>query len=240
LPAPAHFRQTTPGIESLPEKFALPRHRHLRSYVTVALAGEFFETGYVGRICATPGDVIIHPALDCHSNRMITDGIKIIRLHWHRSYGAPGLHRIESVDAIAKAAETDIEHATSLLREAIRTRPCRTPNRRNDWPDLLAAELTHNPSLRISKWSTINGLAPETVSRGFALAYGVAPKVFRAELRTRAAWLQITRSSAPLSAIAAETGFSDQAHMTRWVHALTGATPTFWRGAWSNAGNRSK
>jgi hypothetical protein len=44
----------------------------------------------------------------------------------------------------------------------------------------------------------------------------------------RAAWLQITGSSDPLSRIAANLGFADQAHMTRAVKALTGAPPTRW------------
>ena len=229
MPNKPYFRQTTPGIEALPEKFALPRHRHLRPYVTIALSGQFLETGYLGRLCATAGDVIVHPALDCHSNQMVSDGVKIIRLDWHTSYGAPGLYRIDNVDEVARAAETDLTHTTFLIREAIRSQPRVTPNRKNDWPDALAADLAHNPNLGINKWSVINGLAPATTSRGFAAAYGVPPKLFRAELRTRDAWLRIARTHDPLSAIAAETGFADQAHMTRWVHSLTGAPPSFWR-----------
>ena len=75
----------------------------------------------------------------------------------------------------------------------------------------------------------MNGLARETVSRGFAAAYGATPSVLRAELRARFAWLRITRGSDGLCNIAADTGFADQAHMTRWIHRITGAPPAAWR-----------
>ena len=230
----SHFRQIKHGIEFMPEKFTLPRHRHVRAYATVVLAGRFIENGYIGRICAGPGDVILHPSLDCHENEMFTNGIRIIRLEWHDSYGTPGLYRIDDMDTIARAAEKDVNLATSLLREGLGKRRIATPNRKNDWPDLLAASLRCNASLELTAWAESNGLAPETVSRGFAQAYGVPPKVFRAELRTRNAWLRITRTGDPLSAIAAETGFSDQSHMTRWIQSMTGFPPTHWRSVGSS------
>lgn len=215
----------------MPDKFVLPRHRHIRPYATIALAGQFLETGYTGRIHARSGDVIVHPSLDCHANKMVSDGIRIIRLNWHDSYGAPGLYRIDDPDAIACAAEKDVAHATLLLRESLRVGKLPTPNRKNDWPDLLASQLRENVSIELTAWAESHGLAPETVSRGFTQAYGVAANVFRAELRTRNAWLRITRTCDELSAIAAETGFSDQSHMTRWIGSITGHPPTYWRAA---------
>lgn len=215
----------------MPDRFALPRHRHIRPYATIALAGQFLETGYIGRIRATCGDVMIHPSFDCHANIMLSDSIHIIRLDWHDSYGTPGLYRIDDPDAIAGAAEKDVTHATCLLREALRTRKTITPNRKNDWPDLLASHLRENASLELTTWAESHGLAPETVSRGFVQAYGVTPKLFRAELRTRNAWLRIARTCDGLSAIAAETGFSDQSHMNRWIQSVTGHPPTYWRSA---------
>ena len=231
MSATPYFRQTTPGIEFMPDKFTLPRHRHIRPYATIALAGEFLETGYMGRIRATCGDVMIHPPLDCHANTMLSESIRILRLDWQDSYGTPGLYRIDDPDEIARAAEKDVTHATRLLREALHTRKTVTPNRKNDWPDLLASQLRENVSLELTAWAESHGLAPETVSRGFSHAYGVTPKLFRAELRTRNAWLRIARTRDGLSAISAETGFSDQSHMTRWIQSVTGHPPTYWRSA---------
>jgi AraC-like DNA-binding protein len=223
------FRGTTPGIEALPGRFNLPRHRHLRAYATVVLAGQFEESGYVGRLRASAGDVLIHPALDCHENRMVTSGATLIRLDWNDVSGSGGLYRVDDVDLLARTAEKDVVAAACLLEDLLRRGQPPTPGQRNDWPDLLAAALARNASIEVGAWADANGLARETVSRGFAAAYGTVPIVFRAELRARAAWLRITRGAERLSAIAADTGFADQAHMTRWIHRLTGATPVAWR-----------
>jgi AraC-like DNA-binding protein len=227
----SRFRRTTPGIETLPCNFSLPRHRHLHAYATVVLAGSFEESGYNGRIHATAGDVLIHPALDCHGNQMVSAGVKLIRLNWPDASGFGGLYHLDNLDELARTAEKDVAAATHLLKRALREKCLPSPGQRNDWPDLLLSDLAKYPSTEIGGWAEANGLARETVSRGFAAAYGIAPSVLRAELRARSAWLRITRGSDCLCRIAADTGFADQAHMTRWIHRITGAPPTAWRRA---------
>jgi AraC-like DNA-binding protein len=224
----ARFRRVTPGIETLRSNFSMPRHRHLRPYATVVIAGTFEESGYVGRIRATAGDVLIHPALDCHANLMVSAGVTLLRLDWPESEESGGLYRVDDVDAFARAAEKDVREARQLLDEQLPTAGP-TPGACNDWPDLLANALSRDPGLEIGRWAEANDLRRETVSRGFAAAYGVAPVVYRGELRARAAWLRITSGSLGLSRIAVEAGFADQAHMTRDVSRLTGAPPTAWR-----------
>jgi AraC-like DNA-binding protein len=216
-------------METFPSNFSLPRHRHLRAYATVVLAGTLEESGYNGRIRATAGDVLIHPALDCHANQMVSAGVKLIRLDWRDISGIGGLYHLEDVDEVAQTAEKDVVEATHLLKSALRGKCAPSLGQRNDWPDLLLADLVKNASTEIGEWAEVNGLARETVSRGFAAAYGTSPSILRAELRARFAWLRITRGSECLCGIAAETGFADQAHMTRWIHRITGAPPAVWR-----------
>jgi AraC-like DNA-binding protein len=223
------FRKVTPGIETLPHEFSLARHRHLRAYATVVLAGSFEEAGYNGRIRATAGDVLIHPALDCHGNQMVSAGVKLIRLDWPDDSGIGGLYHLDVVDELAKVAEKDVIEATHLLILALSEKSMPSDGQKNDWPDLLLTDLAKNASTEIGEWADLNGLARETVSRGFAAAYGIAPSVLRAELRARSAWLRITRGCECLCRIAVETGFADQAHMTRWIHRITGAPPAVWR-----------
>ena len=225
----SRFRWITPGIETLASNFTLPRHRHLRAYATVVLAGSFEESGYNGRIRATAGDALIHPALDCHGNQIVSAGLKLIRLDWPDATGIGGLYRLDDVDEIARAAEKDVIEATQLLESALRERCKPSPGQRNDWPDLLLEDLAAYPTTEIGAWAEASGLARATVSRGFLAAYGTAPSVLRAELRARSAWLRVTRGSDCLCRIAAETGFADQAHMTRWVRRITGAPPVAWR-----------
>ncbi len=227
----SRFRHIRPGIERLPSSFSLPRHRHLQAYATVVLAGTFEESGYNGRIQARAGDVLIHPALDCHGNQMISAGVTLIRLDWPDTSGRGGLYHLDDVDELARISQKDVIDAANLLEGALRERCKPSPGQRNDWPDLLLADLSRRPSIEIGDWAEANGLARETVSRGFFMAYGSAPSILRAELRTRSAWLRITRGSDSLCKIATETGFADQAHMTRWVCRLTGAPPSHWRRA---------
>jgi AraC-like DNA-binding protein len=229
IPDNARFRKIMPGIETFPCKFSLPRHRHLRSYATVVLGGSLEESGYNGRIHATAGDVLIHPALDCHANQMVCAGVKLIRLDWTDNCGIGGLYHLDDVDQLAKATEKDVIEATHLLRRALFEKGIRSRGQKNDWPDLLLADLARNASTEIGVWAEVNGLARETVSRGFSAAYGIAPSVLRAELRARSAWLRITKGSECLSRIAVEAGFADQAHMTRWIHRVTGVPPAVWR-----------
>jgi AraC-like DNA-binding protein len=160
---------------------------------------------------------------------MVSAGLKLIRLEWPDPTGVGGLYRLENTDEIARTAEKDVIEATYLLKSVLREKCRPSPGQRNDWPDLLLRDFTKYPVMEIGAWAEANGLAPETVSRGFLAAYGTAPSIFRAELRSRSAWLRITRGSECLCRIASETGFADQAHMTRWVRRITGATPAAWR-----------
>jgi len=227
----SHFRWIRPGIETLACNFSLPRHRHLRAYATVVLSGCFEESGYNGRIHASAGDVLIHPALDCHGNQMVSAGVTLIRLDWQDETGVGGFYHLDHVDELARAAEKDVVEATYALKRALKAKAAFCPGQKNDWPDLLLCDLTKRSCLEIGTWAEVNGLARETVCRGFATAYGTTPSVFRAELRARSAWLRITRTPDSLCSIAADTGFADQAHMTRWVRRITGTTPAVWRNA---------
>jgi hypothetical protein len=120
-----HFRPITPGVETLPRSFSLPRHRHLHAYATVVLAGEFEESGYAGRIRATAGDVLIHASLDCHANMMVFAGVKLIRLYWRDISGMGGLFRLDDVDEIARTAERDVVEASRLSEARVRLPPGR-------------------------------------------------------------------------------------------------------------------
>jgi len=211
------------------QDFSLPRHRHLQAYATVVLAGTMEEAGYAGRIQARAGDVLIHPSLDCHVNHKVQAGVRLIRLTWSDPVITPGLYQVDDLDRLAVTAEKCPLDASLLLSELLRKHATKSPRTRDDWPDLLAADLITDISARIGVWARTHRMAPETVSRGFSMAYGVTPEVFKAETRARKAWLRITQGQDDLAGIAADTGFSDQAHMTRWICRTTGAPPGAWR-----------
>jgi AraC-like DNA-binding protein len=69
-----------------------------------------------------------------------------------------------------------------------------------------------------------------TVHRAFTSAYGMAPGDYQRQLRLRAARRLIAQGR-PISAAAAQAGFSDQAHLTRWFTRCYGITPGGYRRA---------
>lgn len=228
MPAPISFRTTIPGRETLPWGFSLPRHRHLEPYALVVIAGAFEQTSYAGRVNVSPGDLLVQPTLDCHSNRLTSTSAEILRLPWTHVAGAGRMYHLRDLDGIVRAAARDVRAAIEMVRQEIAVlEPVASPGA--DWPDKLALDIRQGSVSRLSTWAASNGLAIETISRGFSRLYGVVPARFRAEWRARGAWLRVVGTDESLAGIASATGFADQAHMTRGIIALTGAAPSHWR-----------
>lgn len=204
----------------------LGRHVHGEAYAALVLSGGYEEAGDHGRFKVNPGDVVFHDRFEGHLDRFFAKGAVILNLPLApNQWAMPGIARVADPDSVARMAETNYADALSLLlSSAIPWTPEHT-----DWPDQLAAALAQNPCLKLSRWSEENGLAPWTVSRGFAQVFGVTPEFFRARARARQALKSIQSTQTPLAMIAAELGFADQSHMTRSVKQLTGVVPHTWR-----------
>jgi AraC-like DNA-binding protein len=97
--------------------------------------------------------------------------------------------------------------------------------RLQDWPDRLAAALATEPDFGLGEWALSMHLAPQSLSRGFRCAYGTTPKRYRVEQRALRAIRALRDWRGSLASLAAETGFADQAHLTRAVVMLTGLAP---------------
>jgi len=232
MKSPPPQRQIRFGV---PESFArshhVPRHQHTEAYATLVLGGRYEQLAYAGRLRLESGDVVLQPTFDCHSDCMLSPELEILQLPWRRESGYGGIYRGCRVDLIRSAARRDLREAVALLEEDLASR-LPVAAMITDWTDALAVAL-RNPRLQIAAWADGMQLSRGRVSRGFRSAYGVSPVQFRAELRARAAWLRLTGTRDPMSNIAVDLAFSDQAHMTRSVAALTGATPSAWRRTYS-------
>lgn len=213
---PARRQALEPGA-------ALPRHRHAGAYAAVVLAGGYEEAGDAGRRRVGPGEVVLHGAFEAHLDRTGVRGAQVLNLPLDR---LPGFRFgvVADVDALARAAERDGAQAAAMLLEMAAPSAATAL----DWPDLLAADLLETDA-RLDAWAVRRRLAPETVSRGFRRVFGVAPARYRLEARTRRALALVRAGGAGLAMIAAETGFADQAHMTRAIRELTGKAPGAWR-----------
>ncbi|HXI87857.1 MAG TPA: helix-turn-helix domain-containing protein [Parvularculaceae bacterium] len=220
------FRSVTNGRERWHGGARAPRHRHDRAYAAIVLSGGYEEAGSRGRFFLQPGDVLVHDAFEAHLNRFEKGGAEILNIGLARRAICGGKGLVADPDLIARKAEEDaLEAEEALLVQFVPAGA--EPG--DDWPDALARRLALNPDCRLADWAAENALAPETLSRGFGRRYGVTPLAFRAEARARLAFAAITGAEVGLSDIAAATGFADQAHMTRAVTALTGASPAAWR-----------
>jgi AraC-like DNA-binding protein len=228
-PSTRTLKTIVPGSEELAPGHDLERHRHLQSYAIVLIRGTFDQVGYAGRVRVQTGDLLIQPTLDAHSNRMPGGrGATLLRLPWSDVDGLGGVFELPDPDAVIRVAERDVGEAAGVARAqwTLQPRPRRPAN---DLPDRLAAEIVEGRVASLARWAALLGLARETASRAFSAAFGVSARQFRAELRARAAWLRIVETREPLAAIAAASGFADQAHMTRSVRQLTGGSPAAWR-----------
>lgn len=198
----------------------MPRHRHTAGYMALVLEGGYVEAGDRGRIRVQAGQVVIHGAYEAHQDHFASTGARVLNL--------PLVGRFEisaaivaDADAVAREAERDILGAAALLRETMRPLNVQL----TDWPDQLAAALASQRDFVIEEWADEKGLTPQSISRGFRQAYGVSPKRYRLEQRTLQALRKLQTWTGTLADLAADTGFSDQAHLTRAVLAVTGVAP---------------
>lgn len=198
----------------------LPRHRHADGYVALVLGGGYEEAGDQGRFAARPGTVVVHGGWTAHLDRFGAQGAQVLNLPIPAGL-APGVGTIADADAVARLAERDAPAAGLLVRDQFRSGLATFA----DWPDLLAAAIRADPDLALARWARQTGLDPASVSRGFARAYGVSPKRFRLEVRTRRALTALGGWHGSLAQLAADLGFADQAHMARAVAAMTGSSP---------------
>jgi AraC-like DNA-binding protein len=202
------------------------RHIHKRAYAALVLSGCYEEAGDSGRHRVQPGNVVLHEAFEAHLDRIPTFGAVVLNVPLPAQYAfRSGVGKVEDPDAIVRLVENGDWEAAAL-------RLCLTEMREpefQDWPDELATSLAQNASINLSGWSEAKGISAWDLSRRFGKVFGISPRAFRARARTRQAWRAIRRAAAPLSAIAADFGFADQAHMTRSVKTMTGHCPSVWR-----------
>jgi AraC-like DNA-binding protein len=82
----------------------------------------------------------------------------------------------------------------------------------------------------LDELSNVASLPPFRLLRAFQLTFGLTPHAYQTQARVRAAYAML-RLQTNIADIAAQTGFADQAHLTRVFKSLMGATPGQYRTA---------
>jgi AraC-like DNA-binding protein len=217
----SHARVAEPGRMRHPPRQQLPRHPHGHGFAALVLAGGYVEAGDTGRHWMGPGDVLLHQAWERHLDRFDGRGAEVLVLPIADSDARLAASRVADPDAIARLAEHDRAEAARQLLAATRPRA----EGGADWPDVLARGLRDDPALPLTPWARAHGLHPGSISRGFRQVFGVTPAGYRLIQRTRRAINAVRACAEPLSFIAQDCGFADQAHMSRAIRSLACTTP---------------
>jgi len=110
---------------------------------------------------------------------------------------------------------------------------------------ILSARLVHDSSLvpdaikiiddskgqaTVSQIAKLTGACERTLRRNFQQLVGLPPKAYAATVRLHNALNLLSNDLEKMAVIAAECGYSDQAHMVRAFKGFTGHTPAAFRG----------
>jgi len=218
----------TASREQWPAGACLPRHRHEHAYVAIVLGGGYTEAGDRGRLRLSAGTAVFHAPFEAHHNQFGSGGAEILnlRLPGWLDWPAPSA-RVLDPDRVVRIAETDAPQAIACLNEMLTPEPSAPAH----WVDEMAAAILTDPGLCLEAWARARGLAPETASRAFRRVFGVSARTFRSDIRAQRALQRVLLGRQALAEVATDTGFADQAHMTRGICRLTGRPPGAWRGS---------
>lgn len=148
-------------------------------------------------------------------------------LNWLAWRLAAELHASDAAAPLA-AEGFALELLAATSRETTTSRQLRRPP-----PWLSAAEELLRERLvdRISltELAAVVGVNPTHLARAFRARYGVSVGDYSRRLRLAWAAAEIARGETPLSVIARQAGFADQAHLTRLFRRHVGTTPARYR-----------
>jgi len=85
--------------------------------------------------------------------------------------------------------------------------------------------LESDAACRIGELARRAGVSREHLARSFRAWYGTPISTFLRDRRLAHAWRRLVTTDWPLAEVAFESGFADQSHLTRQMHAAYGLTP---------------
>jgi AraC-like DNA-binding protein len=89
----------------------------------------------------------------------------------------------------------------------------------------------HARPIRLEELAAISGTSTFALIRSFSRAFGMPPYRYLTNLRIARAQ-ELLRLGRPISDTAFSTGFSDQAHFTRFFRRIVGVPPGVWARGW--------
>lgn len=220
-----------------------PFHVHDQVTVVVPLSGYFVETTFKESVEGKPGAVIVETPESPHENVYGPCGGTNLRLRMN-----PELQSFVECEAHGRSSQIrPYEIARSMagnmgdplllecsaleLLGIVNNGPEWTPRCRPAFLRDIVARLRENVDLRrdIATIARDAHVSPIRLVRSFRRTYGISLARFMRVLQLQRALSLLSDPAISLSAVAAETGFSDQSHMTRAFAQTYGATPASMR-----------
>lgn len=227
---------------------SLPPHEHERAYLVVVLAGSFREEIGRSEHRLRQGALLLNTCGARHHDTFEAERTEVLNVELGpRWLEALGLER--PTDPRVTDGRRFLGRMRTLRRHLLHPEPLSAfvveglcaeliahgtaqpgPERRaSERPALavvervLAERLREPPSLL--ELATLAGLAPTRLTRAWRARHGCSIGERLRELRVAHARAAVLRAQASLSAIALESGYADQSHMTREFRRRFGCTP---------------
>ena len=203
-------------------------HRHEQVQRSLLLAGSYVEDSEAGRREVHCRTLSIKPAGFEHEDGFGRAGALILSVqHEAGDGGASDYHLSAWPRSVPPQAMTVGEgggHASGCPCPDTK-RSAHIPSSARPWLIEARQRLLQQPQMAVTTLARTLGKHPVHLARQFRTTFGETPSEVRQHDRSARAIDQIVRSSRTLSDIAFDVGFSDQAHMTRALKAMTGWTP---------------
>lgn len=210
------------------------------------------------RLECPPGTIFTEPAGEKHANYVAPDGAQVVVLQPDVDASELPARCLAMLDRINHFRDGPITTAARRLAREVMAPDDVTPlaidglalemlaeasrldDRRSlgqsELPTWLrsATELIHDrfrEGLRIEDFAEAVEVHPAHLASVFRRVHRMPLAAYIRRLRLDWAAERLIRTNQPISMIAAEAGFADQAHMTRWFRRVMGATPAAYRNA---------
>ena len=222
----------------LPPNFTIPTHGHAPPHIAVVLEGALREGDH--EIHA--GGLRYSPAQDVHRIATLDAGAHVIVLE---AFGFPQLQLNRRVFVPPERARVLVEHLRdqlfaspssspasveesalalfTMMRNSARRRAANTP----DWLERVRARIADEGAAAdsLDDLAEVAGCHRTFMARSFRAWFGVSVGEYRRRRRLQATWQLLGDAKLPLGAVATQSGFADQSHMTRVFRRDVGETP---------------
>jgi AraC family transcriptional regulator len=224
--------RVTATLRSYPPLLHQPAHAHDESGLSLVLQGSVEETAGRSADLAGPGSVVVKPAGVVHADRFGPGGATLLSLTFRGDPGAAAGRyawlRGAPVAALlrgwrARDGAALESAALDLLAGAPGTEPRWLASAR----ERLHAERARPPAS--GALAAAAGVHRVHLARAFRARQRCTISEYVRGLRVQTAAELLAGTDWPLALVALETGFADQAHLTRVFRALVGVTPRRYR-----------